>query len=116
MDSSLLIPTADVEELEPGLSMVRYEGDYGFDGFLDQGGAASDDEVIDYLSRDVYKRQVRNREDLHRILGFLDASQEEKDYSILGSFTPQEAEGICVYCNHCQPCPAGLDVGLIRCV
>ena len=57
---------------------------------------------------------VRNREDLHRILGFLDASQEEKDYSILGSFTPQEAEGVCVYCNHCQPCPAGLDVGLIN--
>ena len=53
MDSSLLIPTADVEELEPGLSMVRYEGDYGFEGFLDQGGAASDDEVIDYLSRHV---------------------------------------------------------------
>ena len=22
-------------------------------------------------------------------------------------------EGTCVYCNHCQPCPAGLDVGLI---
>ena len=22
--------------------------------------------------------------------------------------------GICVYCNHCQPCPAGLDVGLIN--
>ena len=22
--------------------------------------------------------------------------------------------GVCVYCNHCQPCPAGLDVGLIN--
>ena len=21
---------------------------------------------------------------------------------------------VCVYCNHCQPCPAGLDVGLIN--
>lgn len=57
---------------------------------------------------------VRNREDLKRILGFFNASPEEKDYSILGTFTPQEAEGICVYCNHCQPCPAGLDVGLIN--
>ena len=57
---------------------------------------------------------VRNREDLKRILGFVDASPEEKDYSVLGTFTPQEAEGICVYCNHCQPCPAGLDVGLIN--
>lgn len=57
---------------------------------------------------------VRNREDLKHILGFVHASPEEKDYSILGSFTPQEADGICVYCNHCQPCPAGLDVGLIN--
>lgn len=57
---------------------------------------------------------IRNRNDLKRLLGFLDAAPEEKDYSILGTFTPREAEGICVYCNHCQPCPAGLDVGLIN--
>ena len=24
------------------------------------------------------------------------------------------SSGVCVYCNHCQPCPAGLDVGLIN--
>lgn len=57
---------------------------------------------------------VRNRKDLKRLLGFLDATPGEKDYSVLGTFTPQDAEGICVYCNHCQPCPAGLDVGLIN--
>ncbi len=57
---------------------------------------------------------VRNREDVRRILGFLTANEDEKDYSVLGSFTPQEAAGSCVYCNHCQPCPAGLDVGLIN--
>lgn len=57
---------------------------------------------------------VRNREDLRDLLGFFDASPEERDYSVLGTFTPQEAEGICVYCNHCQPCPGGLDVGLIN--
>ena len=57
---------------------------------------------------------VRHRDDLRRVLGFLDAAPEEKDYSILGSFAPQDAAGKCVYCNHCQPCPAGLDVGLIN--
>ena len=57
---------------------------------------------------------VRNREDLKRLLGFLDASAEEKDYSVIGSFAPPEASGVCVYCNHCQPCPAGLDIGLIN--
>lgn len=57
---------------------------------------------------------VRNREDLRRVLGFLNASPEERDYSILGSVTPKDAAGVCVYCNHCKPCPVGLDVGLIN--
>lgn len=57
---------------------------------------------------------VRNRADLQRLLGYFTAAPEERDYSILGSFAPQAAAGKCVYCNHCQPCPAGLDVGLIN--
>ena len=57
---------------------------------------------------------IRNRADVQELLGFLDASPEERDYSLLGSFTPKDAAGACVYCNHCQPCPAGLDVGLIN--
>jgi len=57
---------------------------------------------------------IRGKEDLKRILGFLKAAMEEKDYSVLGSFTPQDAEGICVYCKHCQPCPMGIDVALIN--
>lgn len=57
---------------------------------------------------------VRNREDLQRILGFFNATDEEKDYSMISSLTPKEVAGKCVYCNHCQPCPAGLDIGLIN--
>ncbi len=57
---------------------------------------------------------VRSCADLKRILGFINATPEEKDYSVLGTFAPQEAKGVCVYCNHCQPCPAGLDIGLIN--
>ena len=57
---------------------------------------------------------VKDREDLKGILGFLDAGPKERDYSILGTFAPRDAEGVCVYCNHCQPCPFGLDVGLIN--
>ena len=34
---------------------------------------------------------VRNREDLQRVLGFLEATEAERDYSILGSFTPPAA-------------------------
>ena len=57
---------------------------------------------------------VRNLEDLNALLGFADAPDSEKDYSIIGQFAPAAAEGHCVYCNHCQPCPAGIDVGLVN--
>jgi predicted aldo/keto reductase-like oxidoreductase len=57
---------------------------------------------------------IRGMEDLKELLGFFNASEEEKDYAVLGEFTPGNAEGVCVYCNHCQPCPANLDVGLIN--
>lgn len=57
---------------------------------------------------------IRGRKDLERILGFVEAPQEERDYSVIGTFAPQDAEGVCVYCNHCAPCPAGLNIGLIN--
>ena len=38
--------STEIEKLEEGLSAVRYQGDYGFDSFLEQGGAASDQEVV----------------------------------------------------------------------
>lgn len=25
-----------------------------------------------------------------------------------------QAVGNCVYCNHCQPCPAGIDIGIVN--
>ena len=28
--------------------------------------------------------------------------------------TPKDTKGTCVYCKHCHPCPAGLDIGLIN--
>ncbi|HIQ78756.1 MAG TPA: aldo/keto reductase [Candidatus Scatomorpha intestinavium] len=57
---------------------------------------------------------VRNRANLTRVLGFLSAPAEERDYSVLAELNPGETDGVCVYCNHCQPCPMGLDVGLIN--
>ena len=57
---------------------------------------------------------IRGKEDLRRILGFCAAAPEEKDYSVIGTFAPQDADGHCVYCNHCAPCPAGLNIGLIN--
>ena len=45
-----ITPTSEVRELETGLSIVRYEGEYGFDAFLEQGGAGSDADVAAYIT------------------------------------------------------------------
>ena len=48
--------------LETGLSMIRYKVEYGFDTFLEQGGAASDAAVAAYitslLAREIQKEEV----------------------------------------------------------
>lgn len=50
MVQNLITPDTDIMELEEGLSAVRFEGNYGFDDFLQQGGASSDEDVVAYLS------------------------------------------------------------------
>lgn len=40
---------SEIEELEKGLSAVRYEGEDGFAAFLASGGAATDREVVQFL-------------------------------------------------------------------
>ncbi len=57
---------------------------------------------------------VQTMDHLDEVLQFLTAAPEEKDYSIIGSFTADTITGTCVYCNHCQPCPAGIDIGLVN--
>ena len=44
---------------------------------------------------------IRGKADLDRILGFLEAAPDEKDYSVIGSFTPREA----------SPCGSGFQNG-----
>lgn len=39
-----------ITELEPGFSAVRFKGNDGFDAFLEQGGAESDREVLQFLA------------------------------------------------------------------
>ena len=57
---------------------------------------------------------VQTMAHLDELLHFLEASDEEKDYSVIGTFSADTIAGTCVYCNHCQPCPAGIDIGLVN--
>ena len=43
--------TSQINELESGLSAVRFDGDYAFDLFLEQGGAESDQDVFRFISK-----------------------------------------------------------------
>ncbi|MDO5330687.1 MAG: aldo/keto reductase [Bacillota bacterium] len=55
---------------------------------------------------------VNKLEHVDEALSYFKASGDDKDYSILSKAAPKSAEGRCVYCNHCAPCPMGIDIGL----
>jgi predicted aldo/keto reductase-like oxidoreductase len=57
---------------------------------------------------------VERKTDVYELLSYYDKSPEELDYSVIGSFAPPEAFGKCVYCNHCKPCPQGINIGLVN--
>lgn len=57
---------------------------------------------------------VRNLDDLCELLKYPASTAQERDYSLIGQFTPEYAVGNCVYCNHCQPCPAEIDIGIVN--
>jgi len=45
---------------------------------------------------------------------YFEASDEERDYAeILGTMR-NDFKGNCVYCNHCLPCPAGIDIAAVN--
>ncbi len=55
-----------------------------------------------------------NIKEMEEALQYLNATDEEKDYSFIGSLIPDESIGRCVYCKHCHPCPVGIDIALVN--
>ena len=47
----IITPTSEIVSLEDGFSVVQYAGDYKLDQFLEQGGAASDADVMKFLTK-----------------------------------------------------------------
>lgn len=56
---------------------------------------------------------VSNEAELHDMLRYLDSSEEELDYSFIYSSPKVSLEGKCMYCNHCLPCPANINIGKV---
>ena len=57
---------------------------------------------------------VQTMDHLDELLKYINSTKEERDYSIINEFTADKITGTCVYCNHCQPCPMGIDIGLVN--
>lgn len=56
---------------------------------------------------------VGSLEELDEILSYRNATTAEKDYSEIVKGFKEYKTGECVYCNHCLPCPSGIDIGRV---
>lgn len=56
---------------------------------------------------------ISNMDELNSALKYYSATPEEKDYSFIWGSQPANMEGVCIYCNHCFPCPVGIDIGSV---
>ena len=57
---------------------------------------------------------ARTLEELRASVGYADASEEERDYAkALAALPKLSWVGHCMYCGHCAPCPAGIDVASV---
>jgi len=57
---------------------------------------------------------ARTVEEMKTSLAYEEATAEERDYSILAKGTQSAMTGKCMYCNHCLPCPVGIDVAAVN--
>lgn len=57
---------------------------------------------------------ISSFDNLVEILNYYEASDEEKDYSILGDIKVDSIKSSCIYCEHCQPCTAEIDIALVN--
>jgi predicted aldo/keto reductase-like oxidoreductase len=53
----------------------------------------------------------KNISEMKMALAFLSASDPEKDFSSFKASPKWNLKGTCMYCNHCLPCLANIDIG-----
>jgi hypothetical protein len=54
----------------------------------------------------------KNATEMKAALAFLEATSEERDFSAIDANSVWKLRGSCMYCNHCLPCPVGIDIGI----
>ena len=58
-----------------------------------------------------------NRGQMEEALRYIHLTDEEKDYTPMIQQARSDFKGKCLYCSHCQPCPAAIDIAAVhRCL
>lgn len=57
---------------------------------------------------------VTSVEQLNQCLSYYETSRELRDYAFIGDLPRRDIVGACVYCNHCLPCPSGINIGTVN--
>lgn len=55
----------------------------------------------------------QNRKQVEEAVSYLVANQEDLDYTEAIHSMNKDFKGSCVYCNHCLPCPSGIDIAAV---
>jgi len=56
----------------------------------------------------------QGRQQVIDAVSYLTLSEEEKDYAPIISSVKKDFKGSCVYCNHCLPCPANINIAMVN--
>lgn len=56
----------------------------------------------------------QTRAEVEDAVRYLNMSEEERDYTHVMNTLRNDFAGNCVYCSHCQPCPAGIDIAAVN--
>ena len=57
----------------------------------------------------------RTPEEVRAAVSYEEAAPEERDFStVLGATPRYSLQGHCMYCNHCLPCPAEIDIAAVN--
>ena len=54
---------------------------------------------------------VKNMKEMQSSLEYLAVSPTDREYRAVLSSGAAAMEGVCIYCNHCLPCPVGINIG-----
>jgi predicted aldo/keto reductase-like oxidoreductase len=55
----------------------------------------------------------QSREHIEEAVSYLNANQNDLDYTAAISEMNRDFKGSCVYCNHCLPCPSEIDIAAV---